>query len=326
MSNIILGNNSNLQFKVGSGDCSIYLGTTLLYPQTPPTPHDYSLDYLTFVAETDGVYFLYASDLVTNSLQYSIDSGNTWSGLSHNRATVLCNNGDKVLFKASGLSINNEAGIGRIIPSGAARVEGNTMSLLYGDNFSGQTTISNSFQLRKLFSGATNLTSAENLVLPSTTITKQCYSQMFQGCTSLAKAPKAIGTSATTFGGDYSCSDMFNGCTSLVTVSSGLLPMTSLYNQCYWYMFQGCTSLTNAPDLPAINLSSQCYQGMFNGCTSLNYIKAMTTTALGAGYTRDWVTSVPSGGTFVKNSAATWTDSFGNNAIPNGWTVTTASA
>lgn len=324
MSNIILGNNSNLQFKVGSGDCSIYLGTTLLYPQTPP--HDYSLDYLTFVAETDDVYFRYVNGLVSNSLQYSVDSGNTWSGLSYNDWTISCNNGDKVLFKASGLSINNEAGIGRIIPSGAARVEGNTMSLLYGDNFSGQTTISANFQLRKLFSGATNLTSAENLVLPSTTITKQCYSQMFQGCTSLTKAPKVIGTSATTFSGDYCFSDMFHDCTSLVTVPSGLLPMTSLGSQCFWYMFAGCTSLTNAPDLPAINLSSQCYQGMFNGCTSLNYIKYMSLTTPSTTYTRYWVTDVPSGGTFVKNSAATWPDYFGENVIPSGWTVTTASA
>ena len=39
MSNIFLGDISNLQFKVGSSDCKIYLGDTLLYPQsTPPTP------------------------------------------------------------------------------------------------------------------------------------------------------------------------------------------------------------------------------------------------------------------------------------------------
>ena len=36
MSQINLGNISNLQFKVGSGDCSIYLGTTLLYSPTQP--------------------------------------------------------------------------------------------------------------------------------------------------------------------------------------------------------------------------------------------------------------------------------------------------
>lgn len=45
MSNIFLGDISNLQFKVGGDDCSIYLGTTLLYP-TPPTPsHDSIIEY-----------------------------------------------------------------------------------------------------------------------------------------------------------------------------------------------------------------------------------------------------------------------------------------
>lgn len=35
MSNIFLGDISNLQFKVGSSDCKIYLGDTLLYPHSP---------------------------------------------------------------------------------------------------------------------------------------------------------------------------------------------------------------------------------------------------------------------------------------------------
>ena len=34
-------------------------------------------------------------------------------------------------------------------------------------------------------------------------------------------------------------------------------------------MFYGCTSLINAPELPATNLAKYCYQSMFNGCTSL---------------------------------------------------------
>lgn len=41
MSNIFLGDISNLQFKVGGADCSIYLGSVKLYPsEEPPTPTD----------------------------------------------------------------------------------------------------------------------------------------------------------------------------------------------------------------------------------------------------------------------------------------------
>ncbi len=51
---IKIGNLDISAFKVGSGDCTIYLGDTKLYPNEPPTPHDYSQDYLTFVALENG--------------------------------------------------------------------------------------------------------------------------------------------------------------------------------------------------------------------------------------------------------------------------------
>ena len=44
MSNIFLGDISNLQFKVGGADCSIYLGDTKLYPQSQPQ----TLQWVTF--------------------------------------------------------------------------------------------------------------------------------------------------------------------------------------------------------------------------------------------------------------------------------------
>ena len=90
-------------------------------------------------------------------------------------------------------------------------------------------------------------------------------------------------------------------------------------------MFYGCTNLTTAPVLPATTLVQSCYSSMFRGCTSLNYIKATFTTTPSSTYTSNWVNGVSATGTFVKNSAATWTTT-GNNGIPTGWTVETASA
>jgi hypothetical protein len=63
---------------------------------------------------------------------------------------------------------------------------------------------------------------------------------------------------------------------------------------------------------------------MFKNCTNLSYIKAMFTTTPGNSYTKDWVYNVKGTGTFVKNSAATW-DVTGDNGVPTGWTVETAS-
>ena len=38
---------------------------------------------------------------------------------------------------------------------------------------------------------------------------------------------------------------------------------------CYWSMFSDCTSLSEAPSLPATKLTDLCYYAMFEGCTSL---------------------------------------------------------
>lgn len=278
----------------------------------------YEEQYLTFVAEVDNVSFQLAGGVNGNTFQYSIDDGSTWNNVSIGQTTSSINTGDKIMFKASSLSIEAETGIGTIRPSGSASVEGNIMSLVYGDNFVGQTSITNNFQFRKLFSGSTNITSAENMVLPATTFTKQCYSQMFQGCTNLTTPPKVVGTATARFNGDYCFSDMFNSCTSLTKAPE--LPMTSLGTQCYWYMFQGCTSLTASPLLEAPTINTQSYGGMFYGCTSLNSITCLATAGISTNNCNSWVTNVPSSGTFTKAASMTsWTT--GVNGIPNGWTV-----
>jgi hypothetical protein len=85
-------------------------------------------------------------------------------------------------------------------------------------------------------------------------------------------------------------------------------------------MFSVCTSLENAPVLPATTLVSSCYNYMFSGCSKLNYVKALFTTAPSSDYTRDWLNRVASSGTFVKNAAATW-NVVGASGVPEGWTV-----
>ena len=71
---------------------------------------------------------------------------------------------------------------------------------------------------------------------------------------------------------------MFQGCTSLTTAPK--LPATTLATTCYQYMFQGCTSLTTAPELPATTLQAGCYQYMFSGCTSLTTAPELPATNL----------------------------------------------
>lgn len=144
------------------------------------------------------------------------------------------------------------------------------------------------FTSYKYLFASCNIKSVSKDFLQFTEVTEYCYTGMFARCTSLVNAPE--------------------------------LPATTLKKGCYNGMFNGCTSLTTAPELPATTLASSCYNGMFNGCTKLNYIKALFTTWPSTTYTDDWVYSVASSGTFVKNPEATW-DVVGVNGVPRGWTV-----
>lgn len=170
-----------------------------------------------------------------------------------------------------------------------------------------------------MFEGCTSLIEAPELPAKNLAGCSGCYESMFKGCISLKIAPKLP---ATTLANECYLK-MFQDCSSLVKAPS-ILPATTLPTYyCYEYMFYNCTSLKVAPELPATELHGYSYNGMFSGCSSLNYIKAMFTTTPGSSTTSNWVSGVSATGTFVKNSAATWTTT-GTNGIPTGWTVQTA--
>ena len=60
---------------------------------------------------------------------------------------------------------------------------------------------------------------------------------------------------------------LFENCS--VLTSAPELPATSLADNCYYCMFSGCTNLKSAPKLPAPTLTKCCYTYMFSGCTNL---------------------------------------------------------
>ena len=93
------------------------------------------------------------------------------------------------------------------------------------------------------------------------------FRRLFYGNNQLKDASGLLLPATTLTGSCYY--DMFNGCTSLTAAPE--LPATQLAISCYTSMFNGCTSLTAAPELPATDLTgaSSCYSYMFRGCTSL---------------------------------------------------------
>ncbi|MBR6423532.1 MAG: BACON domain-containing protein [Bacteroidales bacterium] len=71
----------------------------------------------------------------------------------------------------------------------------------------------------------------------------------------------------TTIPGDYCFYCLFNGCSLLVSAPD--LPATTLAKGCYDRMYSYCKGLISAPKLPAVNLAPSCYSEMFMNCESL---------------------------------------------------------
>ena len=65
----------------------------------------------------------------------------------------------------------------------------------------------------------------------------------------------------------YAFFALFEGCTSLLSAPE--LPATKMEKGCYSQMFSGCTALKSAPELPAEALATNCYRYMFRGCSAL---------------------------------------------------------
>ena len=259
----------------------------------PPTPVEEQ--YLTFEVVTAGTVTIKATnDNISKTISYSTDDGTTWTNLTTSTTEQSFGTfaiGDKVLVKGNNTEMSsNLPQYNKFGGTAQSKVYGNIMSLVYGDNFKEQTSLSKTYTFYGLFYGYTNLKSAENLILPSTSLTLQCYGEMFRGCTSLTKAPE--------------------------------LPATTLAASCYQQMFNGCTSLTKAPELPATTLAQYCYYNMFEGCSSLNYVKCLATDISATDCLNSWMHGVSATGTFITaDNAPAYPE--GASGIPTGWTVET---
>ena len=227
-------------------------------------------------------------------------------------ATVPANG--KLYLKATANAWSSSGYYNSINATGDFNAGGNIMSLLYNDNFVSQTTLSANDTFIHLFDYSTNIVSAENLILPATTLSTGCYDSMFYSCIALTTAPALPATTLTT----YCYTNMFSYCTRLTTAPA--LPATTLASGCYKNMFKGCT-LTTAPALPATTLVSGCYINMFDGCTNLNsvttYAESVTSLAL-----RYWLRNVSQTGDFYNLGGATYPS--GDSGIPTGWTIHTS--
>ena len=224
-------------FKVGSDDCKVYLGDTLLYP------HSVSVkNYFRFISKGTGTFTFFANGAdAGNTLSYSLNSGSTWTQLGNGVPTPSVSNGDVIMWKGSNHTIGTN-GIGTFSSTTNFDVAGNAMSLHYGDNFENEVSLSGKdYAFMNLFSGCSTVIDAENLELPATTLSNNCYQAMFRYAVNLTKIPKALPATALT---DHCYEGMYYQCSSVTSIPSHYLSATTLAPACYWSMFQQCSGLT----------------------------------------------------------------------------------
>lgn len=245
--------------------------------------------YLTFNVLTDGTICWKAFGDLTKTISYRINGG-SWTDITSTSAGATINvyEDDVVEFKGANETYATSKSAYSGFEGGTATfdIEGNIHSLLYGDDFANNTALTNStYQFCSLFKKAPVI-SAENLVLPATTLKDYCYRALFSWCETLEEAPA--------------------------------LPATTLATGCYWYMFEQC-AISSAPELNATTLVKECYGHMFENCPNLNYIKCVATSGFDkSNCLLNWVLGVPSPGTFVNEPIPAWT--LGASGIPSGWT------
>lgn len=296
---------------------------------------------LTFEIQSDGEIVWKTSSGNTKTIEYS-KNGGEWTSITSSTGgtSISVVNGDTVQFRGNNSSYSTSSSRYNTFSGSTAQfsVKGNIMSLINSTNFSGLTEFpsNSSYNFCNLFKN-TSVLASQSLVLPATTLTENCYQNMFNECTSLTGAPELPATTLAPF-----CyNSMFGGCTSLTTApelpattlanccyqsmfgrcgltTAPALPATTLINYCYEYMFSGCKNLIQTPELPATTLANGCYSNMFYNCTNLNYIKCLATDISATYCTNSWVRGVASTGTFITPSSTSW--STGNDGIPSGWT------
>ena len=278
---------------------------------------------LTFKATQDvSTVKLTKNGFPDGAFQVSWNGGKNWENYTIDTVITL-NTGDEVSFRAKSdrTSAQNFYDYFYFIMEGKIEAWHNVMSMINAYDFTVQE-ISIAFAFNRMFNGCTSLVKAP--ALPATTLADQCYRDMFNGCTSLTEAPELPATTLTT----YCYAGMFNGCSSLM--NAPVLPVTTLAEYCYFWMFSNCTSLVKAPELRATTLASNCYTSMFYGCSSLNEVHCQMPSTISEEdiptYTGDgsdssmspWLEGVSPTGTFYTNGDANWPS--GSSGIPIGWT------
>ena len=225
-------------------------------------------DYLKFTATENGTTIQY----YVNGASLDIDMGYSKDGSTFIKwqpnTDISLDSGESIYIwnKTNTLSITPQNYV-RLITNKNCTVSGNINSLLNFDDVK-PNCFANLFV-------DTQITDFSKVQFPSMALAENCYYAMFEESYGIMYAPEFPATSLPS--GCYE--RMFDGCINLlggVTIGASV---SAGERSCY-YMFNGCTSLTSAPELNALTLAPGCYLNMFTGCRSLQVVPELPATTL----------------------------------------------
>jgi hypothetical protein len=281
-----------------------------------------SFDGFRIRAKEDNTTITFNYTFNDSGIQYSLDDGETWTKytiaftLKANQVACIKGNrtnyknekandqwwnpDDKPIFKANKLCY----------------ISGNIMSLLSDEDHLTESAFQGAFSRGGNAVTYIDIDPDDPLILPATELAPRCYMRMFHNCTSLTTAP----TFTVEKTAEKCCYNMFRKCTKLSHVGSIELPAKTLSIDCYRELFRECTNLKSAPILPAPTLVQECYRQMFSS-SGIKSIVCLATDISATNCLNEWVSGVPSSGTFYTAPGMTNAFPSGAHGIPSGWEV-----
>lgn len=174
------------------------------------------------------------------------------------------------------ITSNTEPSASAIVVTRGNKIQFRGNNATYSDEYADYSTFGGSTAEFEVEGNIMSLIDSTDFATLTTLESEFTFAFLFSDCTGLTSAKNLI-LPATTLA--YNCyMGMFQGCTSLVNAPK--LPAIDLTIGCYGSMFQYCESLTTAPVLPATTLANGCYQNMFLGCSSLTSAPVLPATTL----------------------------------------------
>lgn len=214
--------------------------------------------YCTLEALSDGAFSFEVED---TDVYYRLDRQGVFHKFITGESQKPIKRGQIIELKGE----NCTGSVGRFLTDVSFNLSGNSLSLIFGDDYKNKYDISNYPNVFVFLFQNVNIVNVSSDFLPATILSKGCYRGMFYGCTRLVNAPE--------------------------------LPSQDLVYSCYNSMFYGCTNLNYIKMLATDISASYCLMDWVNGVSSTGtFVKHPDMTSLPTG-----VSGIPEGWTVVND-------------------------